>query len=1043
MMNNKVSVLRNDFGVVHLIVTRGISHVTKVFTFHCFSYLPSFLGIPCVDVFSSHDEATESIMQTFGSCIVKEAISLIGVTKDDDSLVFALIDEIYPCAELPGHVTVSAINKVEYLTMTHNSIEKGSKFEEFPLEEFHYFSENMDLTRPFPSFEDPNTPDREFCWNQRWRDPFIKIGEPSVCVSLIQGFASSLMFMGFTINFIVRRSVLNPGVRYIARGLNDNDEPGNECECELIYTTPNGELFTHIFRRGSVPIRWQTNNKIITVEHVITDSNISGTKKYFARLSERFYGGQIFCLCLLNDSSSNEKVLYDSFKKTVDRLRNYNTVRFYPFDLNGQLEEKGTSGAAQAIFDTIVQLANISDFSHCRSAFEADGSIKRDLVFDTRQKNALRINCADSLDRTNIASFFLSVIITSEFCRRSGLSKTVCEPFPTKNPVDDIKPEILEFLADSFVRAGDIISFLYTNTPAVKSTVIRQFSQTLDKAKSDASISMKRKLINTFNDKQRQFHFEKWTTIPFVEPNFFLDQTKLQCTSIGFPPEIIYFSGHTDECLITSSRFFVVLVPPRIRITAIYLHLVPMQISAVSESITIEGSYRDGFIPIAKDIRIPAVPEPTMLKIKVNGFFCRFIRVTFNQVDKRISVGQIGFEGSFEGSMNVHIEKDIENENVIKEFTRVITSSVKEPVTFASIQDIELQRIQLLISMKQYYECCFKTFINPSLFYPRTTPFVCPFCGGESRNCMFGYAQALPRRMTIPSSYSRSICVCNNCMETASTIVKQTETMTTNLQSVDEIPERKKYDFNTFDMQVPHVVTEKNDAYALNGCKNGIFDGSEPFKVEKSCLITLSFAFPCSLTSMELIVDVVPEEVDVLIMKENGTFDETSLCVKEGNVLFVEMMHEIIIRQAVFSISSSCAFTINRIVAHGIPRSYLSSIPKGFHGVKQFSGVNKKDLIALELDATTLTNTVTHTPTQDNYNIILCVEAKGRNDPLIFCVFYEDNEVVSINRFDVGELSHQCQLFYEVSAPKFTKMVVYHAECDRMESASKVYISKL
>ena len=64
---------------------------------------------------------------------------------------------------------------------------------------------------------------------------------------------------------ICRKSCLNPGTRYNARGLNDKSSPGNEYEAEqILWRSYEGNIMfsTYVWRRGTVPIHWYVSNRL-------------------------------------------------------------------------------------------------------------------------------------------------------------------------------------------------------------------------------------------------------------------------------------------------------------------------------------------------------------------------------------------------------------------------------------------------------------------------------------------------------------------------------------------------------------------------------------------------------------------------------------------------------------------------------------------------------------------------------------------------------------------------------------------------------------
>ena len=105
---------------------------------------------------------------------------------------------------------------------------------------------------------------------------------------------------------IARRSSMHAGTRYLARGMNDNNEPGNEMECEQLVwrrmqpdsTTASAStdgdsirFSSYIWRRGTVPIWWgqEIKHTVGEAEIYISDEPYRGTPAYFARLQKQYH----------------------------------------------------------------------------------------------------------------------------------------------------------------------------------------------------------------------------------------------------------------------------------------------------------------------------------------------------------------------------------------------------------------------------------------------------------------------------------------------------------------------------------------------------------------------------------------------------------------------------------------------------------------------------------------------------------------------------------------------------------------------------------
>lgn len=113
-----------------------------------------------------------------------------------------------------------------------------------------------------------------------------------------------------------RKSRINPGTRYTARGLNHEGGPGNECECEFIMwkgipddPLADIEWMSYVWRRGTVPLWWKTTLKSSVSGPGIVirqDNPFQGCEKYYSRLLER-YGPYNYILINMLRCDPNQK----------------------------------------------------------------------------------------------------------------------------------------------------------------------------------------------------------------------------------------------------------------------------------------------------------------------------------------------------------------------------------------------------------------------------------------------------------------------------------------------------------------------------------------------------------------------------------------------------------------------------------------------------------------------------------------------------------------------------------------------------------------
>lgn len=397
-----------------------------------------------------------------------------------------LVEKAPITATLPGPIAIKTITRSRWFRIPFQAdltplqqIEISSNFEiienrinkiiEFPLQGAHWYSEDADVSRPFPSAFPRTEPSCQFVWNAWLSQSFQSIQLGECCPAVMEGTAETrdltdVVGDAFKLVLLSRRSRLNAGTRYIARGLNDESEPGNEIECEQIVWCEGKDSKVlwnrYSWRRGTVPIRWGVKIKsggLGEAEiHIKRHRTFEGCKKYIRRIQKRFYPDQtiqknlksqdsvpmesssrfpiVFVSLLrkgLPDRSRSETDLAAAFDKALSLMRkvyNLNTA-YYSLDWHEMDKQLGTAGLIEALWSTMKGM--LKDHGVASGHYSKTGESSDDqevqarsdwcgegkIHWYTQQQGLARYNCADSLDRTNIASFFISVQVFVEQCR--------------------------------------------------------------------------------------------------------------------------------------------------------------------------------------------------------------------------------------------------------------------------------------------------------------------------------------------------------------------------------------------------------------------------------------------------------------------------------------------------------------------------------------------------------------------------------------------------------------------------------------------------
>lgn len=524
---------------------------------------------------------------------------------------------------LPGGGCVYTVTESQWIKISLQIPQPQGKGEikniqelfEFDVDGKHFFCETRDITRPFPSRMSLQNPDEEFVWNKWFSMAFQNIGLPYHCVTLLQGFTECRSFGSLgqqegLVALIARRSRLHPGTRYLARGLNACYSTGNEVECEQLVWVPKktGQTVpfnTYVWRRGTIPIWWGAELKLTAAEAEIYVSDrdpYKGSAEYYQRLTKRYdarnldiaAAGQkksavvpIVCVNLLrNAEGKSESLLVQHFEESLNHIRltgklPYSRVHLINYDWHASIKLKGEQRTIEGLWylvkgptvsigicegDYLPSRQRIKD---CKGEIICNDDLDGAFCLRLHQNGVLRYNCADSLDRTNAASFFGALQAFVEQCRRLGISldsdlsygyqssdsyggyiaplppgwekrsdavtgkayyidhntrtTTWNHPCPDK-PWKRFDMTFEEFkrstilspvsqLADIFLSAGDIHATLYTGSKAMHSQILSIFNEEGGKFKQfsvaqNVKITLQRRYKNAVVDSSRQKQLE-------------------------------------------------------------------------------------------------------------------------------------------------------------------------------------------------------------------------------------------------------------------------------------------------------------------------------------------------------------------------------------------------------------------------------------------------------------------------------------------------------------------------------------------------------
>ena len=692
--NSSVTIFKTDSYALLILIKKSIDSRFFLYTVNTIVGSLSFDGVEGQSIFPNLNSAITYIQKNykFEFSDVKNGIALIGLVNIGPIVFIPIITEFTTVGRILNSHYIKLIKEVDFISfelpfhspLTPQESRRISRIKDFPLSGYHLWCDTYDLTTPLSS----NKTDFSFKWNKFWTESFESIGQADSCISLLQGCVTckiiNLNSEPFRFTLISLRQNSHGGTRYYSRGLNNDGYAANEVRSELIIESNSGKVISHEWRRGTVPILWKNifGKNIPTVSIKIEENYEILTPIYFSKLLHYYNSINIINL-MHNEEGHQEKELCDSYKKSI---LNLDFINYNELDWHKSVKEKGISNVINILYNLIPEIEfNLSNPSKLfniqnepnKKDFEAGGRNsrsgsqvnlpflflnERDLKetgqnFENIQKKLLRINCMDSLDRTNVACFYYASYIIIKFLIEE---KILPEEQINYQSIINLPIEIKIFLADSFVSSGDTISFLYTNTQACMTNVFTDIAGLEPRSISDSTIAIQRRYHNLINDKKRQKAIDLFSgrNLDKLLPNLicgnspqlvsfypaYFSQPLLYINNSLFDPSIILNHCPQSYELNHISHFFLQL-NEYTYLDSIAFNLVPPN-SPISVKISVSLTFGPS-LPLVSKAALPKVDTPTLVLLKIpydyssNIPLCRFIHFEFELLKNSLTLSNI------------------------------------------------------------------------------------------------------------------------------------------------------------------------------------------------------------------------------------------------------------------------------------------------------------------------------------------------------------------------------------------------------------------
>ncbi|GAA6000959.1 hypothetical protein JCM10207_007343 [Rhodosporidiobolus poonsookiae] len=396
--------------------------------------------------------------------------------------------------------------------------------------------------------------DRRFWWNAHLMQPFVQAGLHAYVTVLQQGFAQHVVVplpltpyrtlgggaadptsptsIDLDLVLISRRSTERPGLRYQRRGINGSGGVANFVESEFVVSCVRDgtrHVDSFVQTRGSIPVYWSQSPWALKPPPVLErtkDESREAMKKHVEGMRERY--GRLILVNLAEQTGKEGKVV-EAYRTGIESLKkDEHEVRYVEFDFHNEcrgMRYERISGLIDNIKDDLEELQTFWT--------------TRDETYSV-QNGVCRINCIDSLDRTNVVQSAISRYVLNRHLVNLGI---------TSGAEPGMHDELDVAFNEVWANNGDAISREYAGTSALKGDFTRTGKRNWRGAVNDASNSVARLLQSTVSDFFKQAALDYVLGVNVLAFQEFSE--KLQTSD---PGEILRLAKIRQEAIETSAR---------------------------------------------------------------------------------------------------------------------------------------------------------------------------------------------------------------------------------------------------------------------------------------------------------------------------------------------------------------------------------------------------------------------------------------------------------------------------------------------------------
>lgn len=432
---------------------------------------------------------------------VNESFGFLGIIHLQNGSYIITITEAKYVTSLRG-AYILMVEDVDFLPLTTMKDPKSlALLKEFIRTNYFYFSYSLDLTNALwrtiqlREVGDWEHFDMRFFWNAHITEEFQRARAGELILPVISGFIQieQVCLDGATLDYgiISRREHRRAGTRFHTRGLSEEGYAANFVETEQIVgwnEDGNYVLNSLLQVRGSVPLLWtQKPNLAWSPPIVINKENLEPSYKHISEISQIY---KSITYVNLIDKKGSQKRLGTEFENLIHKSAKGTYVWFdFHAECKGMKFENVNKLIQQLMED-------IDKYDWSETVIEKNSAINQGKIIKL-QSGVFRTNCVDCLDRTNVVQNTLARAVLHK--QLAGMiAKTSSDPLAPF-------PANLEYCFRNFwTNNADVISLLYTGTPAMKTDFTRLGKRTYKGSLLDGRYGLERYAINTFLDGTRK-----------------------------------------------------------------------------------------------------------------------------------------------------------------------------------------------------------------------------------------------------------------------------------------------------------------------------------------------------------------------------------------------------------------------------------------------------------------------------------------------------------------------------------------------------------